>query len=210
MSNLQRVCGMGIAKIRASRGRVWPSLLMAVALTACGKAEQEKKIAEMQAAADARVAKAEQDARDKIAALQKQVEAIKEEAADASAQARTAADEAISKAQMSADEAAKAAQAALAKAREAFKADARTRLADLNHEVSEVTTQAAKIPAKEKAGYDKAIKDVIGYQKEIATDIAAFDKAELETFKTVKAKLAKDLALMKASIKTTKSKLPKH
>ena len=177
---------------------------------ACGTAEQEKKIAEVQKAADTRIAKAEQDAREKIAALEKQVEAIKSEAADASAQVKAAADEAINKAQLDADEATKAAQAALAKAREAYKADARTRLTEVNKEFTDVATQAAKIPAKEKAAYDKVIKEVVGYQKEIANDIAAFDKATLDTFKTAKAKLAKDLALMKASIKTAKARLPKH
>ncbi len=185
-------------------------LFFAMAPVSCNKAEQEKKIAEIQKSADEKVAKAEQDAREKIAALEKQVEAIKAEAADASAQVKAQADEAVSKAQLSADEAAKAVQAALAKAREAYKADARTHLADLNRELSEVTSQAAKIPAKEKAGYDKALKEVVAHQKEIANDILAFDKAALETFKTAKAKLAKDLALMKAAIKNARSKLPKH
>jgi hypothetical protein len=183
---------------------------LVLAASACGKAEQERKIAEIRATADAGIARAEQEARDKIAALQKEIEAVKAEAADASAQAKAAADEAISKAQMGVDEATKAAQAALSKAREAYKADARTHLAELNHELTEVTAQAAKTPSKDKAAYDKAIKEVVAHQKDIAADITAFDKAELETFKTVKAKLAKDLALMKAYIKTAKSKLPKH
>jgi sugar-specific transcriptional regulator TrmB len=190
--------------------KILPLLLFAMPLTACNKAEQERKLAEVQKSADERVAKAEQDARDKIAALQKQVEEIKAEAADASAQAKAMADEAVNKAQLSADEAAKAVQAALGKAREAYKADARTHLADLNKEVAEVTGLAAKTAAKEKVGYDKAIKEVVAHQKEIAGDIAAFDKATLETFKTVKAKLGKDLALMKTAIKTARSKLPKH
>ena len=210
MYKRQRVCGLAVSRRWASSHRVLSFLLLALALSGCGKAEQEQKIAEIQKAADARIAKAEQDAREKIAALEKQVEAVKSEAADASAQVKAAADEAISKAQMNADEAAKAAQAALAKAREAYKADARTHLADLNKELTEVTTQAAKIPAKEKAAYDKAIKEVIGYQKEVGNDIAAFDKAAIDTFKTAKAKLAKDLALMKAAIKNAKAKLPKH
>jgi len=186
------------------------SAVLAVALTGCGKAEQEQKLAEMQKAADTRVAKAEEDARAKIAALQQQVEAIKAEAADASAQAKAMAEEAISKAQSSADDAAKEAQAALAKAREAYKADARTHLTELNKEFTEVAVQASKIPAKERAAYDKAAKEIVGFQKEIGTDIAAFDKAALDTFKTTKAKLAKDLALMKAAIKTAKAKLPKR
>lgn len=186
------------------------ALIMALLSVGCGKEEQERKIAEIQKAADARVAKAEEEARAKIAALQQQIEAVKAEAADASAQAKAAADEAISKAQSSVDEAAKDAQAALSKAREAYKADARTHLAELNKEFTEIAGQAAKLPAKERAGYDKAAKEVASIQKDIQADIAAFDKAALDTFKTAKAKLTKDLALMKAALKTARSKLPKH
>src|ERR1700690_4499735 len=76
-------------------GKILPLLLLVMPLNACSKAEQERKIAEVQKAADERVAKAEQEARDKIATLEKQVEAIKAEAADASAQAKAMADEAV-------------------------------------------------------------------------------------------------------------------
>ncbi len=210
MCNRRWIRGLAGFRGWALSHKVLLGLLLALSLNACGKAEQEKRIAEIQKAADAGIAKAEQEAQNKIAALESQIEAIKAEAADASAQVKAAADEAISKAQLNVDEAAKAAQAALSKAREAYKSDARTHLADLNHELTDVTTQAAKIPAKDKAAYDKVIKEVVGHQKEIANDIAAFDKATLDTFKTVKAKLTKDLALMKAAIKTAKSKLPKH
>ena len=185
-------------------------ILFALSITACNKAEEEKKIAEIQKSADARVAQAEQDAKEKIAALEKQVEAIKEEAADASAQAKAQADEAVNKAQLSAEEAAKAVQAALGKAREAYKGDARTHLAELNKEFTEVAGQASKLPAKEKTAYDKAVKEVVARQKDVGNDILAFDKAVLETFKTTKAKLVKDLALMKAAIKNARSKLPKR
>ena len=186
---------------------VAPALAMALLCAGCGK---EQEIAAIQKAADAKVAKVEEEAKAKLAALQQQVEAVKAEAADASAQAKAMADEAISKAQSNVDEAAKEAQAALAKAREAYKADARTHLAEVNKEFTELAVAASKLPAKEKAGYDKAAKAIAGIQKDIQADITAFDKAEIETFKTAKAKLAKDLALMKAAIKTARAKLPKH
>jgi polyhydroxyalkanoate synthesis regulator phasin len=195
---------------RVAAGHIFAGLALALSLTACNKAEQEKKIAEIQKSADARVAQAEQTANEKIAALEKQVEAIKAEAADAAVQAKAEVDEAANKAQLTADEAAKAVQAALAKAREAYKADARTHLADLNKEFTDVATLAAKTPAKAKVGYDKFLKEIVTHQKEIAADINAFDKAGLDTFKTAKAKLAKDLALMKAAIKNARAKLPKH
>lgn len=196
-----------------SRSLLLTSALTAVVclpLTGCGKAEQEKKIAQIQQTANERIAKAEKEAQEKIAELQKQIEAIKAEAADASAEARAQADAAINKAQLSADEAAKAVQSALSRAREAYKEDARHQLAALNKEFTELTTQARKTPSKDKAAYDKAIKDIVARQKDVNADIAAFDKATLETFKTVKAKLVKDLALMKAAIKTAAAKLPKH
>jgi sugar-specific transcriptional regulator TrmB len=183
---------------------------MSIVVAGCGKAEQEKKIAEIQKTADERIAKAEKEAQEKIAQLQKQVEAIKAEAADASAEAKAQADEAINKAQVSADEAAKAVQSALSRAREAYKEDGRHQLAALNKEFTELATQAKKTPAKDKAGYDKAVKDIVTHQKDANADIAAFDKATLETFKTAKAKLVKDFALMKAAIKTAAAKLPKH
>lgn len=187
------------------------ALTMGTLLGGCSnKAEEERRIAEVRKAADDKLAQAQKTAQEQIAQLQKQIETVKAEAADASAQAKAMAEEAISKAQTSADDAAKAAQAALKKAREAYKEDGRNQLSALNKDFAEVATQAKKTPSKDKAAYDKAIKDIVTKQKEITADIAEFDKATLETFKTVKAKLAKDLALMKASIKVAAGKLPKH
>jgi Fe2+ transport system protein B len=214
MLNLLR----GWDKRRSSFSSIGSELLLAslltgvvcLPLTGCGKAEQEKKIAQIQQTANERIAKAEKEAQEKIAELQKQIEAIKAEAADASAEVRAQADAAINKAQLSADEAAKAVQSALSRAREAYKEDARHQLAAINKEFTELAAQARKTPAKDKAAYDKAIKDIVARQKDVNADIAAFDKATLETFKTVKAKLVKDLALMKAAIKSALAKLPKH
>jgi len=184
--------------------------MVSLSLVGCGKAEEEKKISQIQKAADERITKAEKEAADKIALLQKQMDAIKAEAADASADLKAQADAAINKAQLSADEAAKAVQTALTRAREAYKEDGRHQLSVLNKEFTDLATQAKKTAAKDKAAYDKAVKDIVARQKDVTADIAAFDKSALEGFKTAKAKLTKDLALMKAAIKTAVAKLPKH
>jgi uncharacterized lipoprotein YehR (DUF1307 family) len=184
--------------------------IVSLSLIGCGKAEEEKKIAQIQKAADERIAKAEKEAGDKIVQLQKQMDAIKGQAADASAELKAQADAAINKAQLSADEAAKAVQTALTRAREAYKEDARHQLSVLNKDFTDLAMQAKKTAAKDKVAYDKAVKDIVARQKDVTADIAAFDKAALEEFKTAKAKLTKDLTLMKAAIKTAVAKLPKH
>jgi hypothetical protein len=177
-------------------------------LVSCNHAAHEQRIAELEKRADERVAKAERDAQEKVSRLEKQVEAVKAECAAASAQAKVQADDALSKAQAGADDAAKSAEAAQAKAREAYKEEGRTELAGLNRELTEVAGKAAKTPAKDKAAYDKALKDAVTHQKDIAKDIAAFDTATLDTFKATKSKLDKDLALLKSSVKTARSQLP--
>jgi hypothetical protein len=184
--------------------------IVSLSLVGCGKAEEEKKIAQIQKSAQERIAKAEKEAQEKILQLQKQIEAIKAEAADASAEVKAQADAAINKAQLSADEAAKAVQTALTRAREAYKEDGRHQLGVLNKEFTELATQARKTAAKDKVAYDKAVKDIVAHQKDVTADIAAFDKAAIEDFKTAKAKLTKDIALMKGAIKIALAKLPKH
>lgn len=209
-----RLCGWLGGGERGQRRRVLNAGILAsivsLSLVGCGKAEEEKKIAQIQKTADERITRAEKEAQEKIAQLQKQLEAIKAEAADASAELKAQADAAINKAQLSADEAAKAVQSALTRAREAYKEDGRHQLGVLNKEFTDLATQARKTAAKDKAAYDKAIKDIVARQKDVTADITAFDKAALEEFKTAKAKLTKDLALMKAAIKTAAAKLPKH
>ncbi len=183
-------------------------ILPALLLASCNHAEHEQRIADLQRKADERVAKAERDAKEKVTMLEKQMATAKAECAAASAQVKAQADDAISKAQASVDEATKAAEAAQAKAREAYKEEARTELGNLNRDFTEVAAKAAKTPPKDKAGYDKAVKDIVAQQKEIAKDIAAFDQATLDTFKAAKTKLDRNLALMKAAVRTARAKLP--
>ena len=52
------------------------------------------------------------------------------------------------------------------------------------------------------------MKQIVAKQKDIAKDIAAFDKAELDALKKAQAKLNTDLAQMKAIIRTARAKVP--
>jgi hypothetical protein len=179
-------------------------------LAACNDEEHKKQLAELQAQADNKLMAAENRAKEKIAALEKEIETAKAEAAAATAKAKAEAEEAASKAQESVEDAAKETAKVLEKARSAYKAEAKARYQALNNDLAEVTTKAHKIPAKSKAAYDKAIKTVIDLQKEITKDIAAYDAATLDTFAKCKSKLDVDLAKYKSAIKVAKSKLPKE
>jgi len=114
----------------------------------------------------------------------------------------------MSKAQSAADDQGKAAEAALAKARQAFKEEGRLELADANKDLNDAATKSAKAPAKAKAAFSKVIQAVPAQQKAIAADLAAYDTATLDTFKTVKGKLEHDLAVYKATIRSARAKVP--
>jgi DNA repair exonuclease SbcCD ATPase subunit len=179
---------------------------LVVALFACGnEAEQKKKIAAIEKKADERVQQAERQARAKTEEVQRELEKVKAELAESKAKVN----DAVTQAQASVEEQAKAAEAALQKARQAFKEEGRTELAHLNKEVQELSSKSGKL--KKGAARDsfmKSMKDIQKHQKTIAADIAAFDKATLDTFRTVKAKLDRDLAAMRASIRAARAKIP--
>ncbi|HWA78089.1 MAG TPA: hypothetical protein VG937_37395 [Polyangiaceae bacterium] len=178
-------------------------------LPACHDDEADKKkLAELQKNTDERVAKAEREAREKVAEAEKQIEQLKAEMAATTAKLKAEADDAVSKAQASAEEQAKAAEAALKKARQGFKEEGRLQLANLNKEVSELSAKSAKAPAKVKTEVTKAMQKIVTQQKAIAKDIAAFDTATLDKFGATKAKLAQDLAAMKATIHAARAKVP--
>ncbi len=175
-----------------------------VALVGCSHAEEEKaKLAEIQKQADDRVAQAENQAKTKLADLQKQLDDVTAQLA----QAKTATVDALNKAQSSAEEQAKAAEAALVKARQAYKEKARVELADANKDLAEVQGKVSKVPAKSKAAVTALMQDIQKQQKAIAKDIAAFDAATLDTFKTANAQVEKDLAVLKAKIRTVRAKV---
>lgn len=177
-------------------------------LPACNAEEQKRQLAELQKKCDDRVAQSDRQSKEQVAGLEKQIEALKLEAAESAAKAKSEVDDAVAKAQASVDDAEKDAAAALKKARDAYRAEAKSRYATLNRELAEVTTKAQKIPAKAKAAYDKAIQGVLDLQKEINKDLSAYDKATLDTLGKTKAKMDVDLAKYKAAIKAARAKIP--
>jgi len=180
-------------------------LIVPLMLMACGNEEEiKKKVAAVQQQADEQASKAKQAAQQKLDELQKQFDQLKTDATDAKAKL----DECTSKAQANADEQGKTAEAALGAARQAFKAEAKLELANVNKAINELGPKSAKASAKAKAAFQKALQPVAAQQKAIAADLAAFDTATLDTFKTVKTKFEHDLALLKNTSHIAKSKLP--
>jgi len=178
--------------------------LLVIALSGCSHAEEEKaKLAEIQKKADEKLAQAESQAKTKLADLQKELDDAKAELA----KAKTQTAEAVTKAQSSAEEQAKAAEAALVKARQAFKEKARVELADANKDLAEVQGKVNKVPAKSKAAVTALMQDIQKQQKAIAKDIAAFDAATVDTFRTVDAQVKKDLATLKAKVRAVRAKV---
>jgi uncharacterized protein YicC (UPF0701 family) len=182
------------------------ALFAMFALAACG--DDKAKIADIQKKADERIAQAEQSARDKIAALEKQMESTKSDLADAAAQVKAEANDAINKAQASADEATKTASDALDRARKAYKEEGRIQLANLKQDASDVNAKVGKASATVKTAVQKSMTKVTDEEKAVQKDIDAFDTATLNTFKTAKAQLDKDVAALKATIKAARAKLP--
>jgi hypothetical protein len=172
---------------------------------ACGNEEElKKKTAEIEKKAEERVTQAERQARSKSEELERELEKIKTELAETKSKLT----DAVSQAQASVEEQTKAAEAALDKARQAFKEEGRTELAHLNKEVQEISAKSGKVSKTAKDSFLKAMKDIQAQQKLIAQDIAAFDKATLDTFKATKAKLDRDLAVMKSKIRAARAKIP--
>ena len=180
-------------------------LIVPLMLVACGNEEEiKKKVAAVQQQAEEQASKAKAASQQKLDELQKQFDQLKTDATDA----KTKLDECTSKAQASADEQGKTAEAALAAARQAFKGAAKLELANVNKAINELGPKSAKANAKAKAAFQKALQPVAAQQKAIAADLAAFDSATLDTFKTVKSKFEHDLALLKNTMQVAKSKLP--
>jgi hypothetical protein len=203
----------GMATLQNHVQRFWgvrglAATLLLIGVSGCNGEEHKKQLADLQRKADERVATIERQSKERIDTIEKQLEAMKAEVLDAASKAKAQVDDVVSKAQANVEDAEKVTSAAVHKAREAYKSEAKVRLASLNQELATVTAGAHKVPAKAKAAYDKAIKNVLALQKDIAKDIAAYDQATLDTFAKTKAKLDQDLAKYKAAIKAAKSKVP--
>lgn len=176
--------------------------------TACDDdKEQAAKLAEVQRVADEKLKKAQADANDKVAAMQKQLDQMKADAEAQAAKVKSEADQAIAKAQGDAEEAGKAAEDALKKARAAYKLEGLNELATLNKQVQDLSAKSAKASAKVKPLVQKSMKDIVKEQQAIAKDLGAFDKAELDKLGATKVKVVQDLAKMKATIAGIKAKL---
>lgn len=181
------------------------SVLLATVLlcvTACR--DTERQIKDIQTQADERVRKAERAAMEKVAAAEQRMQATKGELEAALVKAKADAEGAIRDAQASADVQTKEVALALTKARDAYKAEARAKLANLNEDTRDV---AAKAPAKAKALVAKIMPEIAKQQKVIFKDISAFDHATLETFKATKSTLDADLAKLKALIQSARAKV---
>jgi DNA repair exonuclease SbcCD ATPase subunit len=180
-----------------------PAVLLAL-LVGCSHAEEEKaKLADLQKQADEKLTQAENQAKVKLADVQKQLDDTKAELDKAKQQLS----DAMNKAQSAGEDSAKAAEAALVKARQAFKEKARVELSDANKDLTEVQGKVSKVPAKSKAAVTTLMQDIQKQQKALQQDIAAFDAATLDTFKTVNAKFEKDLAVYKAKVRSVRAKV---
>lgn len=179
--------------------------LALVGVGGCGNSAEEKaKLAELQKQADERVAKAEKQAAAKLEELKRDLDAARAELTAAKAQTK----EAVDKAQASAEEQAKAAEAALAKARQAFKDKARLELSAANGDFTEFQKKLAKAPQKTRTALAPTVKEIKKAQQAVGNDIAGFDKATIDTLRTVNTKVQQDIIAFKAKIRAATAKLP--
>lgn len=193
------------------RQRTWAAVWACWALlgtSACSsEKEQAAKLAEAQRIADDKLKKAEAAAAEKLASLQRQFEQLKADADVQAAKLKSEAEQAIGKAQADTEEARKAAEDALKKARAAYKAEGQHELSQLNKQVQELATKAAKASPKVKLAVQQSMKDIVQEQHQIARDLAAFDQAALDGLNAAKAKLVRELAKMKQTIAGIRAKL---
>ncbi len=192
---------------RATSGFLWALI---VTLAACNGGEKERaKLAEVQRQADEQVARVEADAKEKLAAMEKKVELLQADVADAGAQARAAAEEEVASARGDADKFASQAAAALGKARAAYKESEKNQLAALGKEADELKAKAAKATSpKTKPQVDVALKNVTSKRDVARKEIEGFDAATLDTIKSVKLKVDKALADLKHAVQSLRAKIP--
>jgi chromosome segregation ATPase len=180
-------------------------LIASFLLLACGKEEEIKsRVAAVQQQADERATKAKEEAQQKLDELQQQLEQLKTEQADTKAKLEDCAN----KTQLTAATPCKANEAALTAARQALKEEGHLEYANVNRAMTELGPKTVKAPSKAKAAFQKALQPVSAQQKLIAADLAAYDTATVDTFKTVKAKFQHDLANLKNALRAAKAALP--
>jgi septal ring factor EnvC (AmiA/AmiB activator) len=178
-------------------------LLLLLLLGCDNSAEERVKLAEQQKQTEQKIAKAEQEAKAKVADAQREMERLKTELGEAKVKL-----EEVTKNQAAAVADQKQVEAALDKAKKAYRALVKDELDELNNEAKELSAKAAKAPAATKAATTKTLQQVSTKQKEVAQELGELDKATLETLDSVKAKLDKELAALRASVRSAKAKLP--
>jgi hypothetical protein len=181
--------------------------LYALCLTA--GCEDQARTQAIQKAADERVAEVERNAKAEVARVREEMEALKVQFAQASEQAKAEAANALKDVQSGAEQCADDADKAMRRAREAYKAEAKTKLATLTEDARELRSKLAKAPAKVKSAVQPVLKEIDTLQKDAQKDIAAFDKATLETLRTTKAAFHEHLAKLKSKLNAARAKLPK-
>jgi hypothetical protein len=179
------------------------------ALSLLGGCEDKEKMQSIQKAADERIAEVERKAKEQVTRAQDEMAALKVQFTQAAEQAKAEAQSALKDAQSGADQCADEAETAMRRAREAYKAEAKAKLAVLTEDAKEVRSKLAKAPAKAKTAAQPILKEVDTLQKEVQKDIAAFDKATLETLRSTKQSFNEHLAKMKTKLNAAKAKLPK-
>jgi hypothetical protein len=179
------------------------------ALCFAGGCEDQEKMQAIQKAADERIAEVERKAKDQVARAQEEMAALKVQLTQAADQAKAEAASALKDAQTGADQCADDAETAMRRAREAYKAEAKAKLLPISEDAREVRSKLAKAPAKLKTAVQPALKEIDGLTKDVQKDIAAFDKATLETLRATKQAFNEHLAKLKGKVNAAKAKLPK-
>ncbi len=173
-------------------------------LIGCGNgAEERVKLAELEKQAEQKVAKAEREGKEKFEQSQKELETAKTELADLKGKLEKAGN-----AEGASDEAAKQAEQALTKARQAYKTLAKYELAEINKDIKEISTKSAKAKPAVKTAISKLMEKVPEQQKALAKDIAEYDSATVSNLDLTKAKVDKDLAAMRTTVRIAHAKLP--
>lgn len=186
-----------------------PSVL-AVALATLGLlstgCEDTEKLDALKKQTDQRIAELQSQGKASLAAAKKEVEELRAQLLQVTESAKAEAATLVKQAQADANEQEREAARALSKARDGYKAEARAKLTALLDDMKDASSKAQKAPAKAKASVQAIGKEVSALQKQITKDIAAFDKATLDSLKTVKAELNKHLATLKAKVASAKAK----
>ena len=171
--------------------------------------EDKGKLQSIQKAADERIAEVERKAKEQVTRAKEEMEALKMQFAQSAEQAKSEAASTLKDVQLGAEQCESEAETAMRRAREAYKAEAKLKLSAVTEDARDVRAKLAKAPAKVKSAAQPVMKELDGLLKEVQKDIAAFDKATLETLRSTKQAFNEHLAKLKSKLNSAKAKLPK-